>query len=62
LQVFTKNKISWYSTTEIKIGNNCWFGSNVVLLKGGEVGDNCIIDAGCILSHKIESKEEFTQK
>lgn len=37
----------------VKIGRNCWLGSNVVVLKGVEIGDNCIIGAGCIIHENI---------
>lgn len=42
-----------YSIGSVKIGNNCWIGSNVVLLKGTDIGDNCVIGAGCIINGKI---------
>lgn len=35
----------------VKIGKNCWLGSNTVVLKGVSIGDNSIIGAGCII-HK----------
>lgn len=37
----------------VTIGNNCWIGSNVVILKGTKIGDNCIIGAGAIVSGNI---------
>ena len=42
-----------YSIGEVHIGNNCWIGSNVVILKGADIGDNCVIGAGCVLSHVV---------
>ena len=38
---------------EITIGDNCWIASNVILLKGAEIGDNCVIGAGCIIDRNI---------
>lgn len=38
---------------EVKIGKNCWLGSNVVVLKGVKIGDHCIIGAGCVLNKDI---------
>ncbi|RNA60785.1 acyltransferase [Chryseobacterium nematophagum] len=38
-----------FNTAPIKIGKNCWLGSNVTVLKGVSIGDNCIIGAGCII-------------
>lgn len=42
-----------YTADNIKIGNNCWIASNVVILKGTVIGDNSVIGAGCILSETI---------
>jgi acetyltransferase-like isoleucine patch superfamily enzyme len=42
-----------YNIGEIKIGSNCWFGSNVVILKGVEIGDNVIIGAGCVIHKSV---------
>lgn len=39
----------------IKIGDNCWLASNVILLKGAEIGDNCVIGAGCIINGVVPS-------
>lgn len=41
------------STAPIKIGNNCWLASNVIILKGVTIGDNCVIGAGCIINKDI---------
>ena len=38
-----------YTTAPIHIGNNCWIGSNVTILKGVSIGDNCVIGAGCVI-------------
>ena len=40
---------------EIIIGNNCWVGSNVVILYNVHIGDNCIIGAGCVVYKDLES-------
>lgn len=34
----------------IKIGENCWIGSNVVITDGVEIGDNCVVAAGAVLT------------
>lgn len=44
-----------FSKGSISIGRHCWIGSNVVILKGADIGDNCVIGAGCVISGKIES-------
>ena len=38
-----------YSNGMVKIGKHCWIGSNVVILKGAEISDNCVIGAGCVI-------------
>lgn len=42
-----------YKIGNIKIGNNCWIGSNVVILKDVEIGDNVVIGAGCVIYKSI---------
>ena len=44
-----------YSVGQVKIGKHCWIGSNAVLLKDSDIGDNCVIGAGCIVQGKIEA-------
>lgn len=44
-----------YSQGSVKVGKHCWVGSNVVLLKGADIGDNCVIGAGCVVDGKVES-------
>lgn len=44
-----------YSVGEVIIGKNCWIGSNVVFLKGANIGDSCVIGAGCVIDSKIDS-------
>lgn len=50
----TPLKDQGYSIGEVIIGNNCWIGSNVVLLKGASIGAGCVIGAGCIIDFKVE--------
>lgn len=49
-----------FTTAKIKIGNNCWVGSNVIILKGVTIGDNCVIGAGCIVNQDIPSNTIVT--
>lgn len=36
-----------YTSAPIFIGKHCWIASNVTILKGVTIGDNCVIGAGC---------------
>ena len=42
-----------FSSAPIRIGSNCWIGSNVVILKGVTIGGHCVIGAGCIIHKDI---------
>ncbi len=44
-----------YSVSPIIIGNHCWIGSNVTILKGVIIGDNAVIGAGCIIYKDVPS-------
>ncbi len=57
-----------FTKAPIKIGKNCWLGSNVTVLKGVSIGDHCIIGAGCTIYKDIPAhttvinKQELIQK
>ena len=40
----------------ITIGNNVWFGGNVTVLGGVEIGDNTVIGAGSVVTKNIPAK------
>lgn len=42
-----------FSDGSVCIGRHCWIGSNVCILKNADIGDNCVIGAGCVISGKI---------
>lgn len=50
-----------HSVGEIIIGEQCWIGSNVVILKGAKIGRNSVIGAGCIVSEEIPEASIVTQ-
>ncbi len=37
----------------IKVGNNVWFGGNVVVLPGVTIGNNCTIGAGSVVTRSL---------
>lgn len=41
------------SSGKVSIGNNIYFGTNVTILKGVTIGDNCIIGAYSLVTHDI---------
>lgn len=40
---------------KVKIGNNVWFGENVTVMPGVEIGDNVIVGIGSIVTKSIPS-------
>ena len=37
----------------VTIGNDCWFGANVVVCPGVSIGDNCVISAGSVVTRSV---------
>ena len=44
-----------YNTGKIKIGNNVWLCSDVIILRGSTIGDNCVIGAKEIIKKSVNS-------
>lgn len=51
-----------FKSEKVSIGNNCWIGSNTVILKGVTIGDNVIIGAGCVISDNIKDNKIVRNK
>ncbi len=53
--IYTADKIEkWqWTTAPIRVGRDCWIGSNVTILKGVTIGDNTIIGAGCLIRNDV---------
>ncbi|ENQ3078067.1 acyltransferase [Bacillus sp. WLY-B-L8] len=47
---------------EVKIGENVWIGSNVVILRDTFIGDNTVIAAGSVVKGQIPSNTLFVNK
>ena len=43
----------------IKIGKNCFIGNNCTILPGVEMGDNCILGAGSVLSSSMPNNSVY---
>jgi len=50
---------SGFTLAPVKIGNNVWVGSNVVILKGVTIGDNSVIAAGSVVNRDVPSNTLF---
>ena len=55
-----KIKDQGFTTGAVTIGNKCWFGSNVVVLKGVHIGNNCVIGAGTVINQDIPNDSIVT--
>lgn len=42
-----------YSTSSVHIGEDCWIGSNTVILRHADIGDHCVIGAGCVINGPV---------
>lgn len=51
-----------YRTASVTVGDDVWIGANVVILKGVEIGDRCVIGAGCIVSEPVPDDHIIVQK
>jgi len=50
------------NTKPVEIGNNCWIASDVIILKGSRIGDNCVIGAQCIVHGEIPAGSVIRKK
>ncbi len=51
-----------FKTTPITIGSNVWIGANTIILRGSEIGDNCVIGGGGIIKGKYPPNSVIIQK
>lgn len=51
-----------FTTAPIEIGDNCWIGANVVILKGTKIGNRCVVGAGCVLKGNYPDDSIIIQK
>ena len=38
---------------KVRIGNNCWIGAQVIILKDVELGDGCVVGAGAVVTQRF---------
>ena len=41
------------TTAPVTIGDRCWICSDVVILKGVRIGNNCVVGAGCVVREDL---------
>ena len=51
-----------FKTKPIIVGSNCWIGAQTVILRGTEIGDNCVVGAGSVLKGKYPDGSVIIQK
>ena len=51
-----------YDRDQVIIGNNCWIGSDTLILAGVTIGDNVVIAAGSTVVKSIPRNSVFVQK
>lgn len=48
-----KIRTTGFQVSPVQIGNNVWIGSNVTILRGTQIGDNCVIGANTLVKGEI---------
>ena len=51
-----------FCTSPVVIGNDCWLGANTVILRGTELGNGCVVGAGCVLKGRYPAGSVIIQK
>lgn len=51
-----------FKSTPIIIGKDCWIGANTVILRGTELGDNCVVGAGAVINGSFPSGSVIIQR
>jgi acetyltransferase-like isoleucine patch superfamily enzyme len=57
--VFTEEIPSLQRFGPVRIGDNCFIGTGVILMPGVTVGDNCIVGAGAVVTRDIPANSVF---
>lgn len=50
------NHMAWTESTPIRIGCRCWIGANAVILPSVELGDDCIVGAGAVVTKSFPNR------
>lgn len=57
-----KEKRDEHNTSPIMIGKNVWLGAGVIVLRGTNIGDNCVVGAGNVLKGNYQPNTIIKQK
>jgi acetyltransferase-like isoleucine patch superfamily enzyme len=57
-----KNSLSSFTKEKVVIGNRVWIGANCVILKGSQIGDDCVIAAGSVVKGAVPPNSLYYQK
>ena len=55
-------KAGKFKTAPVFIGEGTWIGANSIILKGTQIGRDCVIGAGSIVSGVVPDNSIFTQR
>ena len=59
---FRKEGDKEFISSPISIGNDCWVGANVTILRGTTIGKNCVIGAGSVVKGQVPDGSKIIQK
>lgn len=51
-----------YKCAPVTIGENSWIGANTIILRGTNIGKNCVIGAGCVVKGDVPDNTVLVQK
>ena len=51
-----------FVTSPVIIGKSVWIGSNVCILRGSQIGNNCVIGAGTVIKEIIKDNMLIFEK
>ncbi len=59
---FRKEGDKEFISSPVVIGDDCWVGANVTILRGTTLGKNCVIGAGSVVKGQVPAGSKVIQK